>query len=465
VSPASAVRRLTTPGPLLAFGLGVTTIAGSLFFATANRAVSEADHGHGTATLASFYFLVATIGTGVLAGLEQEMTRTVSRARTLGVAVGGAVRRQLRQAAGLAVATVAGMAVLSPFLVSHWLRGNWILFAELLVGLAATWASFLVRGILAGCQDFKYYTLTLVVEGVSRIVPSLLLTMLGAGSVWAFGLIFALGPLFAAASGLLAPSLRHGWSAAGPGSESAASGELAPEPGDSAQTKLVLLTLATLVSQLVMNAVPIVVIPWLSADGNGDLGAAVGSAMGLSRLALLCLFPLQAPLLPLLAAAATRGDMREVRKKTRFLVAACLGAGALGVGASLAVGPWLLTTYLATRAPLSRGFLAGLAAGTAFLMTAFVLQSAQVALSRHRFVLVAWTSGLAVMGLVFLLPVPALDAAVWAGLAGPLVVTGVMAVDVLAVTRARNGSPSSPPEDAESVVAVAAVAAATAVAE
>ena len=46
-------------------------------------------------------------------------------------------------------------------------------------------------------------TETLVVEGLARMIPSLLLLVLGAGSVWAFALVFALGPLFAAASGLL----------------------------------------------------------------------------------------------------------------------------------------------------------------------------------------------------------------------------------------------------------------------
>ena len=210
-----ALRRLATPGPLLAFGLGVTTVAGSLFFATADRAVKGEDGGHGLATLTSFYFLVVTIGTGVLAGLEQEMTRTVARARAVDAPVGLAIRHQLRQAVGLAAVTIAVLGALSPVLVSRYFHGHWYMFGELLVGLGATWASFLVRGILAGCQDFLWYTETLVVEGVARMVPALLLMVLGAGSVWAFALVFALGPLFAAASGLLAPSLRRSWAGSG----------------------------------------------------------------------------------------------------------------------------------------------------------------------------------------------------------------------------------------------------------
>jgi hypothetical protein len=443
------LRRLTTPGPLLAFGLGVTTIAGSLFFATANRAVRLEDDGHGLATLATFYFMVATIGTGVLAGLEQEMTRTVARARAVGAPVGLAVRGQLRQALGLAIVTVVVLFAASPLLVSRYFHGHWSMFGLLLVGLAATWASYLVRGILAGGQDFPWYTVTLVVEGLTRMAPALLLMVAGGAHVWEFALIFALGPLFAAASGLFAPSLRRHWASA-----AGASAAPRPEPGASARTKLTLLTLATLVSQLVMNAVPLV-LPWLVDSGQTKLVASVGAAMGLSRLALLCLFPLQAPLLPVLAQSAARGDFADVRKKVRFLVAGCLGAGALGIVASLIVGPWLLKSYLSAPATLSRGFLAGMAASTAFLMTAFVLQSAQVALNRHRMVLIGWSVGLVVMGAVFALPVPALDAAVWAGIAGPSAITVLMLADVVAVTRG-GAAAVEVPETGPSVTAVTA---------
>ena len=91
-----------------------------------------------------------------------------------------------------------------------------------------------------------------------------------------------------------------------------------------------------------MNAVPLVIIPWLVGEGQPKLATSVGAAMGLSRLALLCLFPLQAPLLPLLAQSAARGDYVDVRRKVRFLVVGCLGAGVLGIAASFLIGPWLL---------------------------------------------------------------------------------------------------------------------------
>ena len=480
----SLLSRLTTPGPLLAIGLGSTTVAASLWFANANRALSS----HSTGGLYAFYFLVGTIGTGVLAGLEQEMTRTVARTHATGSAVGVAVRGQLRQAAGLAAVTVLILGAASPLLVSHWFDGNWTLALALAAGLAATWASFLVRGVLAGCQDFRYYSLTLVVQGAATLVPSVVLTLAdggysrpvgtahqaggGAGTMLGYAFIFALAPLVAAVSGLASPVLRRSWRAttadsadesadradsfvrpdssaialadevvaAGDGAEgqpTPATLEAAAESGGSPREKLVLLTLATLISQLLINAVPLVVSQRLAAGDTHsvELGKSLSSSMGLSRLALLCLFPLQAPLLPLLAAAAVRGDFREVRRKTGFLIGACLAAGALGVAAVVAAGPWLLKYYLHTQASLSRPFLSALALSTAFLMTAFVLQSAQVALNRHRLVFGSWLAGLAAMAVVFVLPLAPLTTAAWAGIMGPLVVTLIAAADVLFVTR------------------------------
>ena len=435
--------RLTTPGPLLAIGLGAATVGGSLWIAIANRSLDA----HSATTLLSFYFLVGTIGTGVLAGLEQEMTRTVARTHAANRPVGAAVRGQLRQAAGLVAVTGVVLLAASPLLLSRWLGHSWTLELALAAGLAATWASFLVRGVLAGCQDFRYYSLTLIVQGVATIVPSAILTSSGRGHLLGYAFVFALAPLVAAVSGLASPALRRSWRAVGTAGAVGAVGvaaaddadsasalsapDDAEEPGGSAREKLILLTLATLLSQLLINAVPLII----SSRLDPGHAKSLDSAMGMSRLALLCLFPLQAPLLPMLAAAAVRGDLREVRRKTGFLVAACLGTGAAGVVVVAAAGPWLLRHYFAATDPLSHLFLSALALSTAFLMTAFVLQSAQVALNRHRVVFAAWLAGLGTMALVFVLPLSPLAAAGWAGILGPLAVTVIAAADVMFVTR------------------------------
>jgi hypothetical protein len=104
-----------------------------------------------------------------------------------------------------------------------------------------------------------------------------------------------------------------------------------------------------------------------------------------------------------------------------------------------------LRHYFAAGTPLSWVFLSALAVSTAFLMTAFVLQSAQVALNRHRVVFVSWLAGLAAMALVFALPLAPLDKAAWAGILGPLAVTVIAAADVMFVTRAVPAGPAAAP--------------------
>ena len=482
--------RLATPGPLLAIGLGAATVGGSLWIAIGNRSLDA----HHATTLLSYYFLVGTIGTGVLAGLEQEMTRTVARTYATGRPVGPAVRGQLRQALGLVAVTGVVLVAASPLLLSRWLGHSWTLELALAVGLGSTWAAFLVRGLLAGCQDFFNYSMTLVVQGVATIVPSLVLTSAGHGHLLGYAFIFALAPLVSAVSGLASPALRRSWRAvdandgaavvtatdgataatAADSTKTAASAAAADhtqadsatestdsstpasatpaaeedvEPGGSPREKLILLTLATLLSQLLINAVPLII----SSRLHPGQAKSLDSAMGMSRLALLCLFPLQAPLLPMLAAAAVRRDFREVRRKTGFLVAACLATGALGVVAVAAAGPWLLRSYFAATDPLSRLFLAALALSTAFLMTGFVLQSAQVALNRHRVVFAAWLAGLAAMAVVFVLPLSPLEAAAWAGILGPFAVTAIAAADVMFVTRSQPTVSAAGPGSAETV--------------
>ena len=78
-----------------------------------------------------------------------------------------------------------------------------------------------MRGVLAGCQDFRFYSLTLVVQGVATLIPSVVLTLAdggysrpvgaahqtggGAGPMLGYAFIFALAPLVAALSGLVSP--------------------------------------------------------------------------------------------------------------------------------------------------------------------------------------------------------------------------------------------------------------------
>jgi hypothetical protein len=65
-----------------------------------------------------------------------------------------------------------------------------------------------------------------------------------------------------------------------------------------------------------------------------------------------------------------------------------------------------------------------------------------VALNRHRVVFGSWLAGLAVMAVVFALPLSPLGAAASAGILGPLVVTVIAAADVMFVTRSEPSAPA-----------------------
>src|ERR1700685_300035 len=103
---------------------------------------------------------------------------------------------------GVMTITMIAVCVLAPFIVDRWLGHRWVLFFELLLGLVGSLAVFPVRGLLTGRQDFSVFSLTLVVQGLGVLVPSLLMLLLGISSVWMFGLLFAISPGLATLSGV-----------------------------------------------------------------------------------------------------------------------------------------------------------------------------------------------------------------------------------------------------------------------
>lgn len=456
--PGQLLQRLRHPTVLLSVGLALSAAAMSAFLAVVNPHVSGAD----VIALSSLYGLLGLIGTGVMAGLEQEMTRQVSRSIAVGVSPASVVRKQFRQGAWLSVGTVVVVGALSPYLVDQYLHGRWYLLVELIIGLGGTWVQFLVCGLLSGRQDFQLYAIVLIVQGTSRLVPSLILLALGSSSALLFGLFFALGPAFAALAGVVGLRITdrraaraQGRALARPGAQITRNSEDASRPPEfnpaeestgRAASNLVLLTLATLASQVIMNAARLLVSSGYGADPALALPtSAVSTAFGLAGIALLALFPMQAPLLPKLAAAAIRGDLAEVRRRTRTLVMFCLAAGAAGIAVSYVLGPWVLRDVLRAKAPLPGSFLATLAAGTMFLMLAFVLQSALLALGRHRMVLIAWCLGVAAIVPADLLSHSLLTTAASVTVSGPLLAAAAMAVVVVQATGSKAAAPAGAP--------------------
>jgi O-antigen/teichoic acid export membrane protein len=354
----------------------------------------------------------------------------VSRSLARGGSPVKAVRRQVRQAAWLIGVSLAATTALYPVLVEHWLGGDRVLFVELMVGLCASLASFQVRGMLAGREDFLSYAASMVVEGIVRLVPGVVLLAVGCRTVGWYGLLFALAPAGAAVTGLVLPRLL-GRPALGHGIVGG-SEEIPDDEGSRrAAANLALLTGATLASQLLLNAVPLMVgVRYQHATGSpAREAAAIASAVGLTRLGILVLLPMQAPLLPRLTAAATRGDMRELRQRTLWLVGVCVAAGGVMLLATGTIGPWVLRYIMHALADLPAWFLVVLSLGTLFTMLGYVLQSALIALSRHASVLIGWGLGVATTVPLLTALGNSLHVIALAAVVGPAVTAVFLAVD------------------------------------
>ena len=199
-----------------------------------------------------------------------------------------------------------------------------------------------------------------------------------------------------------------------------------------------------LANQLLFNAVPLLVAAKYSGTSDTTLAneaAAVLSAVGLTRLGILMMVQLQAPLLPKLTAAAAHRRFAEVRQYTKRLSLLCAAVGLAGSLGCWVLGPWVLSTIMRAHAHLPGDYLAVLALGTAFVMVGYILQAALVAMDRHVVVLTAWAVGAVVTVPVFFAGQGLLRTTAIAGVVGPFVAMLIMAAEAWLRTRGGDQEP------------------------
>lgn len=473
LSPRGLYALIKRPSVTLAIGLGLSGAAGSIFLAIINASFPKTTDGSSSVlALSGLNFLLATIVTGMMAGSEQEMARAVTKAVALGADPRPVVRSQARHAAWLIGGTMLATCVLSPLLVAKSLNHNWVLFGELLIGLVGGLAIFPIRGVLTGRRDYPLFSATLIVEGLTRLIPGALVLALGLSSVWLYGLVLAIGgPTLASVFGVLAPrwSNREGYSLEGPtaarddhelrdvppGIEAEFAAGTQPTEEDEADNqasaalerggvRLTLLTAASLANQLLFNVIPLLVAARYTGKAEASLASAVNSGVGLTRLGILILVPLQAPLLPRLTAAAVHRRYAEVRQRTRVLTALCAGVGLFAAACCWLIGPFVLKYIMRAHDTLPGYYLATLALGTTFMMVGMIIQSTLLSLERHSVVLIAWIAGVVVTVPVFLAGHSLLLTTGIAAVVGPFVAMLVMAVDAWLHTRGADGEQPQP---------------------
>jgi O-antigen/teichoic acid export membrane protein len=414
-------------GGLLLLGISAYVVLGA-----AGHTLAPRDY----AAVASLYLLVAITSPGVFTALEQETNREVSSRRALGVGTGAVGRAGLVVGAGYAGVVAAALFAGAPLLVPRVLGGSWGLLAAAIVATVGAAGVYLLRGLFAGEQRFGWYAVSLGLEGTVRLVPCVVLGLVGASDPLAYGWAFALGTGVAALlclPGRARTRLRPRRTSTGPARTAAADPpvdlwRMARATG--------LLTLASGLTYVVANTAPLVLTARL--PDAPEIAASYVSLFVLARIPVFLFGPVQAFLLPTLTAGAERADLAHVRSRLRLALLAVVAVGVPGAALTAALGPWAVRTFLGAPLDLPHAAAGLLGAGTVAMLAAQVLQPALVALRVHRTATVAWIAGTAVFGAVLVAPVDPVTAAVTAQVAGPATVCLVMAVTIVTrLTRRR----------------------------
>jgi O-antigen/teichoic acid export membrane protein len=416
VHRSSALRRRVAGVAPVGGGLFVLGVSAYVVLGAAGHALAPRDY----AAVASLYLLVAITSPGVFTALEQETNREVSSRRATSVGTAPVGRAGLLVGSGFAGLVAVALLAAAPLLVPRVLAGSWGLLAAAVVAACGAAAVYLLRGLFAGEQRFGWYAASLGFEGAARLVPCVVLALVGATDPLAYGWVFALGTGIAALACL-------------PGRTRAA-------PGPPVEVRAMgratgLLIVASGLTYVVANTAPLVLTARLPAAP--ELAASYVSLFVLARIPVFLFGPVQAYLLPTLTAGAERADLAHLRSRLRVALLAVAAVGVPGAVLTAALGPWAARTFFGAPLDLPHTAAGLLGAGTVAMLAAQVLQPALVALRVHRTATVAWILGTLVFGAVLVAPVDPATAAVAAQVAGPTVVCLVMAVAIAARLRRR----------------------------
>lgn len=398
----SVLRRgaAAVPPGTLAVGGGVVGLGLSayLFLVLAGRGLGVERF----ATLSVLWVLVYTFGPGLFVPLEQEVARAVAARRALGTGSREIVRLAALIAAASAAAVTLCLLVASPVIVPELLDGSVALLAVLVLAVWGLCAAHLVRGVLSGTGRFRVYGLQLGLEGALRAALCGVLVLAGVATVLPYGLLLGLAVLLAV--GLTGPTLRG----------TLTSGHAAS--GRELSSNLVLLLTASLLSQAIANAGPVVV--RVAADGEQALAGQFLAGFVIARVPMFLFASVQAALLPQLSALAAAGHFRLFRRALGRILLVVSSVGVVGLVGAAAVGPQVLRAFFGPGFDLGRTDMALLALGSGLFMLAVVLAQAHVALGRHRSAAAGWVVGALVLAVVTWLVDGALPKAEWGFVAG-----------------------------------------------
>lgn len=396
-------RAMVPPGASgIATGLILLGASSYVFLTLSARMLSPAKF----AALSVLYTLVYTVGPGLFLPLEQELGRALAHRRERGDGGGPVLRRAAALSSGFVlVLVVVGAAAWQP-LTRRLFDGDGALQLALVFALVALWLAHVTRGGLAGLGEFRAYGRQLAVEGVSRAAVCIVLAAVAVHRVSAYGWL-----LPGALALSVVATLRYTGAMTRPGP---------PAQWSELSQALALLLAGSLLSQLLVNAAPIVAKLMTSGAQRPSAGRLLAGLV-LTRVPLFLFSAVQAALLPSLAAALSRGDRTGFVRGLQRLCAALGGLSLLGIVGAAAVGPPLMRLLFGARYELGTLTLTALATASGCYMLAAVFAQSLVALRGYAAATAAWGAGVAVFFCLLAAPGGLIDVVSVAFLAGSFV--------------------------------------------
>ena len=423
----------------VAMGVVVLGITAYGFLIVSARALGPERY----APLSVLWALVFLVGPGLFVPLEQELTRAISAREAVGLGSADVVRRAA-MAAGVAVTVLmVAIALAGGWLVPQLFDDQPLLLVGLVLSVGGYFVEHLVRGVLSGTGRFRPYGVILGAEGAIRLIGCAALAALDVSTPGPYGLVLGGAPLLAAAIGArgqgLLPAGRRATAGADEVGGAAGAGSLRQALG--------WLLAASLFSQLLVNAAPVVVKSLANAEQTAMVGRFV-AALIVARVPLFLFAAVQASALPRLSRLVAAGRHDELRHGVVRLVAVVGAFGLVGALGLAAVGPWLLETLFGNDFSLARHHLVYLAAASACYMLAMTVAQALIALRAQARVAAAWIAGSATFAVVAAASPGLLQRAERGLLAGSVVALAVMVAALAPLLRSQ---PS--PDDAAGVPA------------
>lgn len=407
----------------VAIGVVVLGITAYGFLIVSARALGPERY----APLSVLWALVFLVGPGLFFPLEQELTRAISAREALGLGAADLVRRAAIAAGAAVTVLMAAIALAGGWLVPNLFDDEPLLLVGLVLSVGGYFVEHLVRGVLSGTGRFRPYGVILGAEGALRLVGCAALAALDVSNPGPYGLVLGATPLLAAAIGARGQALLPaGRVPSGLEESREGSGRLGQAFG--------WLLAASLFSQLLVNAAPVVVKSLANAEQTAMVGRFVAGLI-LARVPLFLFSAVQASALPRLSRLVAAGRHAEFRHGLARLVAVVGALGVVGTVGIATAGPALMKALFGSDFGLARHHLVYLAAASACYMLAMTVAQALIALRAQARVAAAWMAGCATFAVVAAVSPGLLQRAERGLLAGSAVALAVMVAALASMMR------------------------------